>query len=65
MSLQIGDLVKISPAYVSLEESCLIDWIGIIISYRGQGLGDEPEWFVQWAHQQQKAVEYGYYLEKL
>ena len=59
---QTGDLVKIKNDYAD-PHGGEYDWIGVILSYRGLGLGDEPEWMVQWAHQPYEAVEYGYYLE--
>ena len=60
---QTGDLVKIKYGYTD-SDSNEFDWIGVILSYRGQGgLGEEHEWLVQWAHTADPAVEYGYYLE--
>ena len=60
---QIGDLVRIQNGFADPEGN-EFDWIGVILSYRGQGgLGEEHEWIVQWAHSIDPAVEYGYYLE--
>ena len=63
MMFQIGDLVRIKSNF-SDQSGNRFDWVGVILSYRGQGgLGGEHEWMVQWAHQPYEAVEYGYYLE--
>ena len=63
MMFQTGDLVRIQSGFADAEDN-EFDWIGMILSYRGQGgLGGEHEWMVQWAHQPYEAVEYGYYLE--
>ena len=63
MMFQIGDLVRIQNGFADPEGN-EFDWIGVILSYRGQGgLGEEHEWVVQWAHSTDPAVEYGYYLE--
>ena len=59
---QTGDLVRIQSGYTD-NDSNEFDWVGMILSYRGLGLGDEREWFVQWAHQPHEAVEFEYYLE--
>ena len=59
---KVGDLVRIDEKYLPTEDR-YTKWVGVILSYRGLGLGDEPEWMVQWAHQPYEAVEYGYYLE--
>ena len=60
---QIGDLVRIQNGFADPEGN-EFDWLGVILSYRGQGgLGEEHEWIVQWAHSIDPAVEYGYYLE--
>jgi hypothetical protein len=62
---QTGDLVRIQSGYAD-PSGQEFDWVGMILSYRGQGgLGEEHEWLVQWAHTAQPAVEYGYYLEVL
>ena len=63
MMFQIGDLVRIQNGFADPEGN-EFDWLGGILSYRGQGgLGEEHEWIVQWAHSIDPAVEYGYYLE--
>ena len=63
MMFQTGDLVRIQNGFADPEGN-EFDWIGVILSYRGQGgLGEEHEWIVQWAHSIDPAVEYGYYLE--
>ena len=62
MMFQTGDLVRIQSGYACAEGN-EFDWVGMILSYRGLGLGDEREWFVQWAHQPHEAVEFEYYLE--
>jgi len=63
MMFQTGDLVRIQNGFADPEGN-EFDWIGVILSYRGQGgLGEEHEWIVQWAHSVDPAVEYGYYLE--
>ena len=59
---QTGDLVRIQSGFKT-PECEEFDWIGMILSYRGTGLGGADEWMVQWAHQPHEAVEYGYYLE--
>jgi len=60
---QTGDLVKIKYGYAD-PSGQEFDWIGMILSYRGEcGLGGEQEYVVQWAHQPHEAHEYGYYLE--
>ena len=60
---EVGDLVKIQNDYAD-PHGREYDWIGVILSYRGQGgLGEEHEWLIQWAHTADPAVEYGYYLE--
>ena len=59
---QTGDLVRIQSGYACAEGN-EFDWVGMILSYRGLGLGDEREWLVQWAHQPHEAVEFEYYLE--
>ena len=65
MMFRTGDLVRIQNRYTDLSGQ-EFGWIGIILSYRGlSGFGGEPEWWVQWAHQSQEAIEYGYYLEVL
>ena len=62
---QTGDLVRIQSGYAD-PSGQEFDWVGMILSYRGQGgLGEEHEWLGQWAHTAQPAVEYGYYLEVL
>ena len=63
MNFEIGDLVKIQKGFADPSGN-EYDWIGMILSYRGEcGLGGNHEWVVQWAHQPHEAVEYGYYLE--
>ena len=63
MMFQTGDLVRIQHGFADPEGN-EFDWIGVILSYRGQGgLGEEHEWLVQWVHTADPAVEYGYYLE--
>ncbi len=62
MKFQTGDLVRIQSGY-SDPLGNEFDWIGMVLSYRGVGLGEEHEWVVQWAHQPHETYEYGYYLE--
>ena len=64
MTFQTGDLVRITHGFVDPDED-EFDWIGMILSYRGQGGRDDEheEWMVQWVHQPYEAIEYGYYLE--
>ena len=65
MMFQTGDLVRIQEGFADPEGN-EFDWIGLILSYRGEcGLGGEPEYVVQWAHQPHEAHEYGYYLEAI
>ena len=63
--LKVGDLVKIDEKYVSIGDSPQLDWIGVIVSYRGMGgsADQHTEWLVQWAHNTDVSPEYGYYLE--
>jgi hypothetical protein len=64
MSLQVGSLVKINENYIAPNDFPLVDWIGIVLAYRGKGgLEEHDEWFVQWSHTNQETIEYGYYLE--
>jgi hypothetical protein len=64
MKIQVGDLVRIMHGWTDQDDD-EFDWIGMILSYRGRGGMDDEydEWVVQWAHQPQEAIEYGYYLE--
>jgi hypothetical protein len=62
---QVGDLVRIHEKYVSMGDKQQLDWIGMIVSYRGMGgfTDQYTEWLVHWSHNTGLSPEYGYYLE--